>query len=68
MKKTLLAVAAVALFATSTPIYAQQMTTKQLLVGAQHSPARALPRTAFLGDVAAHAGKESTLGREAART
>jgi len=33
MKKTLLAAAAVTLFATSTPMYAQQMTTKQQLVG-----------------------------------
>jgi hypothetical protein len=33
MNKTLLAAAAVAFFATSTSIYAQQMTTKQQLVG-----------------------------------
>jgi len=31
------------------------------------SKARTLPRQAFLGDLAAHAGKESALGREAAR-
>jgi hypothetical protein len=29
--------------------------------------ARTLPRAAFLGDLAAHAGKESAVGREAAR-
>jgi hypothetical protein len=33
MNKTLLAAAAVTLFATSTPICAQQMTTKQQLIG-----------------------------------
>ncbi len=33
MNKTLLVAAAVTLFATSTPICAQQMTTKQQLVG-----------------------------------
>src|ERR1700692_2209057 len=33
MNKTLLTAAAVALFATSTPIYAQQLTTKQQIVG-----------------------------------
>jgi len=33
MKKTLLAAAAVALLATSTPIYAQHITTSQQLVG-----------------------------------
>jgi hypothetical protein len=33
MIRTLLTAAAVALFATSTPIYAQQMTSKQQLVG-----------------------------------
>jgi hypothetical protein len=33
MNKTLLVAAAIALFATSTPIYAQQMTTQQQLVG-----------------------------------
>jgi hypothetical protein len=34
---------------------------------AQYSPARTLSRAAFLGDLATHAGKESALGREAAR-
>jgi hypothetical protein len=29
--------------------------------------ARTLPRAAFLGDLAAHAGEESAVGREAAR-
>ena len=36
--------------------------------GAQYSKARTLPRAALLGDLAANAGKESALGREAART
>jgi len=36
--------------------------------GALYSPARALSRAAFLGDVATHARKESALGGEAART
>src|ERR1700722_4389052 len=36
--------------------------------GAQYSTARPLSRAAFLGDLAAHAGKESAVGREAART
>jgi hypothetical protein len=36
--------------------------------GAQYSKARTLPRATFLRDLAAHAGKESALGREAART
>ena len=36
--------------------------------GARNSPARPLPCAAFLGDLAAHAGQESALGREAART
>jgi hypothetical protein len=36
--------------------------------GAQYSKARTLLRQAFLGDLAAYAGKESAVGREAART
>src|ERR1700722_5337558 len=36
--------------------------------GAQYSTARTLSRAPFLGDLAAHAGKESAVGREAART
>ena len=35
---------------------------------ARYSPARALSRAAFLGDLAAHARKESAVGRETART
>jgi hypothetical protein len=35
---------------------------------ARYSPARALSRAAFLGDLAAHARKKFALGREAART
>jgi hypothetical protein len=36
--------------------------------GTQYSTARALPCAAFLRNLAAHAGKESAVGREAART
>jgi len=35
--------------------------------GAQYSKARTLSCAAFLGDLAAHVGKESAVGREAAR-